>query len=183
MLVMGRPFQYGLLSDHDYKIIERAANQLTGDKIYINDSPAQSVGELCLRARKMVQAGAKFLIVDYLQLLGGPTGESRYQIVSEISRRLKMLAGQLSVPILCLSQLSRKVEERSGGRPQLSDLRESGSIEQDADVVMFITRDETMWSNRFDRGDTELLIAKNRSGAVGDIRLRFEKEIMKFTSE
>jgi replicative DNA helicase len=127
--------------------------------------------------------GIGMLVIDYLQLITGSgsfrTQESRQNEISEISRLLKNLARELNVPILCLSQLSRKVEERQGHRPMMSDLRESGSIEQDSDIVMFLLRRE--YYDPHDKpGMAELIVAKNRHGGVGSVNLTFRKEIAKF---
>jgi replicative DNA helicase len=138
------------------------------------------------RARRMKEAyGIQFLVIDYLQLLTGSgnfkSQENRQLEVSEISRLLKTLARELNVPILCLSQLSRKVEERAGHRPMMSDLRESGSLEQDSDLVMFLLRRE--YYDPYDKpGTAELIVAKNRHGAIGSVNLAFRKEVAQFAN-
>jgi replicative DNA helicase len=116
------------------------------------------------------------IVIDYLQLIEGRRKENRVQEVSEISRFLKVLARELSVPVLALSQLSRAVEQRTGGTPQLSDLRESGSIEQDADIVMFIHREELYDPGTERKGMADLIIAKHRNGPTGSVELKFMRE-------
>ena len=134
------------------------------------------------KARRLKhEVGLDMIIIDYLQLMQGARAENRVQEVSEISRGLKILARELNVPILALSQLSRQVEMRAEKKPQLSDLRESGSLEQDADVVMFLYRDE--YYNRDETGNeniAEVIIAKNRNGPTTSVRLMFDKNTMKF---
>ena len=137
-----------------------------------------------LRARRMKEAfDIGFLVIDYLQLLSGSGNlrsmENRQNEISEISRMLKNLARELNIPILCLSQLSRKVEERQGHRPMMSDLRESGSLEQDSDLVFFLLRRE--YYDPYDKpGQAELIVAKNRHGSVGSVNLSFRKELARF---
>ena len=138
--------------------------------------------EMRSKARHLAQeVGLDLIVIDYLQLMSGGRQENRQQEISEISRNLKTLARELNVPILALSQLSRSVEMRAEKKPQLSDLRESGSLEQDADIVMFLYRDE--YYNGEDDSNAnmaELIIAKNRNGPTTSIHLRFDKETMKF---
>ena len=124
-------------------------------------------------------------MIDYLQLITGSRADSRQQEVSEISRNLKILAKELECPVIALSQLSRKVEERSDHKPQLSDLRESGSIEQDADIVMFLYREAYYDKDKEKQEETEVIdlsIAKHRNGSIGEIQLAFEKSISRFTN-
>jgi len=155
-------------------------------KMVIEDQPGISITDLVARARRMVQTcGVEFIVIDYLQLLSGSSKryghENRQQEISEISRKLKNLARELKIPILCLSQLSRKVEDRPDKRPMMSDLRESGAIEQDADLVMFIFRRE--YYNPEDKpGLAELIVGKNRHGEVGCVNLAFCKPFAKFTN-
>src|SRR5208282_2016840 len=158
----------------DMRKLTRATEELSHSKLFIDDSPGISVSEMRAKARRLRQTeGLDLLIVDYLQLmsavpLGGKRFENRTQEVSAISRGLKALAKELKVPVVALSQLSRAPENRSGdekGKPQLSDLRESGSIEQDADVVAFIYREEVYKQDDPDlQGRAELIIAKQRNG-------------------
>ena len=156
-------------------------------KMIIDDTAGISVLELRSKARKIKnEYGLDLLLIDYLQLMQGSSSRSfdanRQQEIAEISRSLKALARELNVPIIALSQLSRNVELRAEKKPQLSDLRESGSLEQDADMVMFLYRDE-YYNKETDKGDAaELIIAKNRNGPTKNIPLTFRKEIMKFNS-
>jgi len=137
--------------------------------LYIDDTPGISILEMRTKARRLqVEKGLKILIVDYLQLIRGRNLESRVQEVSEVSMGLKNLARELKIPIVCLSQLSRAVEVRGGARPRLADLRESGSIEQDADVVMFLFKE-----NEENPDNVTLELAKHRNGPTGVINLRF----------
>ncbi len=159
--------------------------------LYIDDSPSLSIFDLRAKARRLSsQHGIKLLIVDYLQLMtigGSGKGGNREQEISTISRNLKALAKELSIPVIALSQLSRAVETRGGSkRPILSDLRESGAIEQDADIVSFIYRPEYYkiyeWDNGDDsRGQGEIIIAKHRNGALENVRLKFTAEFAKFS--
>ncbi|MEG0037344.1 MAG: DnaB-like helicase C-terminal domain-containing protein, partial [Victivallaceae bacterium] len=152
--------------------------------IFIDDHPGLKVTDLRARARRMKENyDIRFLVIDYLQLLSGSgsfrTQESRQNEISEISRMLKNLARELDIPILCLSQLSRKVEDRANHRPMMSDLRESGSIEQDSDLIMFLLRRE--YYDPHDKpGMAELIVAKNRHGSIGSVNLVFEKEFARF---
>ncbi len=158
-----------------------AMGVLSESGIYIDDTPGLSILEMRAKARKLkMEKGVDLLIVDYLQLMEGRNKESRVQEVSEISRFLKQLARELDVPVIALSQLSRAVEQRTDKIPQLSDLRESGSIEQDADVVMFIHREE-LYNPDTDRvGIADLIIAKHRNGPTGRVELFFVKEQASF---
>lgn len=176
----------GSLSGQEYQCIVSAVNFMQKYTMVIDDQPGLKITDLRARARRMKEAyGIGFLVIDYLQLLSGSGGvrsqESRQNEISEISRMLKTLARELSIPILCLSQLSRKVEERTGHRPMMSDLRESGSLEQDADLVMFLLRREYYDAN--DKpGQAELIVAKNRHGSIGNVQLTFRKEIAQFAN-
>jgi replicative DNA helicase len=170
----------------EYQRIVAAVHSMSGHNFLIDDQPGLKITDLRARARRMKESyGIQFLVIDYLQLITGSgsfrTQENRQNEISEISRMLKNLARELNIPILCLSQLSRKVEERQGHRPMMSDLRESGSIEQDSDIVMFLLRRE--YYDPLDKpGTAELIVAKNRHGAVGNINLTFRKEIGQFAN-
>lgn len=176
----------GSLDGVEYQRIVGAVNNLQHHDLIIDDQPGLRITDLRARARRMKESlGIGFLVIDYLQLISGSgsgrSAESRQVEVSEISRMLKTLARELNIPILCLSQLSRRVEERQGHRPMMSDLRESGSIEQDADIIMFLLRREYYDPN--DKpGQAELIIAKNRHGGVGSVNLTFRKEIGQFAN-
>jgi len=166
----------GRLEEDDFKRIGEAMGELAEAPIFIDDTPGANVMEMRTKARRLqLEHGVRLIIVDYLQLAHGRGLVNRVQEVSEISQALKNLARELNVPVLALSQLSRAVESRTSPRPQLSDLRESGSIEQDADVVMFLYREDEE-----DRSNVKLLIAKHRNGPTGEISLYFRGERTKF---
>lgn len=176
----------GSLNGKEFQSIVACVSEMQKHVMVIDDQPGLKVTDLRARARRMKEThGVGFIIIDYLQLLSGSgnnrNSENRQGEISEISRMLKNLARELNVPILCLSQLSRKVEERQGHRPVMSDLRESGSIEQDSDIVMFLLRREYYDPN--DKpGMAELIVAKNRHGAIGNINLTFRKEYAQFAN-
>ncbi len=172
----------GYLASSDWPRLSQAGERLSSAKLFIDDSPALSSLDVRARSRRLAaEHPLGLIIVDYLQLMQsrGKT-ESRQLEVSEISRGLKSLAKEINVPILALSQLSRAVESRTDKRPMLSDLRESGSIEQDADVVAFIYRDEVYNPDTADVGVAEILIRKQRNGPIGDVRLKFENQYTRF---
>jgi len=167
----------GKLNDEAFSRLADSMGILSESGIYIDDTPGLSILEMRTKARKLkAENGLDIIIVDYLQLMEGKTKESRVQEVSEISRFLKQLARELNVPVIALSQLSRAVEQRNDKIPQLSDLRESGSIEQDADVVMFIHREELYNPETERAGIADLVIAKHRNGPTGKVELFFVKE-------
>ncbi len=173
----------GDIRDHEWPKLGIAIEKLSKTKIYIDDTAFLSIMDLRSRARMLVSKyNARLIIVDYLQLMSSGTNyrENRVLEISEISRNLKSLARELKVPILAVSQLSREVERRDSKRPVLADLRESGAIEQDADLVMFIYRDEYYDENTKDAGTAEVIIAKHRNGPTGKINLRFSKEYALF---
>lgn len=166
----------GNLKEEDFEKLSEAMGELAEAPIYIDDTPGISIMEMRTKARRLqMEHGLKLLIVDYLQLIHGRNLENRVQEVSEISQALKNLARELKIPVLACSQLSRAVESRQAKVPQLSDLRESGGIEQDADVVMFLYREDAE-----DFENVKLSIAKHRSGPLGDIDLKFKGERRKF---
>lgn len=172
----------GFLAQSDWPNLTRAAGKLSEAPIYIDDTPGISVLELKAKARRLkAQYDIKILMLDYLQLMQGTAGiESRQQEISEISRSLKELAREINVPVIALSQLSRAVESRVDHRPQLSDLRESGAIEQDADVVVLLLREEYYNPTEENRGKAEVIIAKQRNGPVGTMKLAFIHEFTRF---
>lgn len=176
----------GSLNGIEFQRIVGTVNTMQKHTMIIDDQPGLKITDLRARARRMKEAyGIQFLVIDYLQLLTGSgnfkSQENRQLEVSEISRLLKTLARELNVPILCLSQLSRKVEERAGHRPMMSDLRESGSLEQDSDLVMFLLRRE--YYDPYDKpGTAELIVAKNRHGSIGSVNLAFRKELAQFAN-
>jgi replicative DNA helicase len=180
----------GKLTPHEWAQLTVKISDLQNSKIFIDDSPALSIFELRAKCRRLkAQHDIGIIILDYLQLMSGPAEArgNREQEVSTISRSLKAIAKELNVPIIALSQLNRSVETRGGfKRPQLSDLRESGAIEQDADMVLFIHRPEYYGFMEDEDGNSlvglaEIIVAKHRNGAIGDIKLRFRKEQAKFT--
>jgi replicative DNA helicase len=172
--------------EHEWSILITAANELAGTHIYIDDTPAATVTEIRTKARRShADEGLDLILIDYMQLMSGQPGgmtrnENRQQEISYISRSLKALARELNVPVIALSQLSRAVESRSDKRPMLSDLRESGSIEQDADVVLFIYRDDYYDENSERQNIADVIVAKHRHGSTGVISLYFRKELTLF---
>jgi len=184
--VESEKIQTGSLSGSEYQRVVAAANMIQKHTFIIDDQPGLKITDIRARARRMKEThNIGFIIIDYLQLISGSGNsrgfENRQTEISEISRMLKNLAREINVPILCAAQLSRKVEERPGHRPMLSDLRESGSIEQDADVVMMLFRRD--YYDKYDKpGLAEIIVAKNRHGSVGDVQLAFRKEIGQFAN-
>lgn len=201
--ISGEALRMGKISRADFQNLSRAARELQELPLYIDDTPGLTIAALRTRARRLKRRhDIGFIIVDYLQLLQG-TGKSgdgnRVQEISEISRGLKTLAKELNLPVLALSQLSRAVEQREDKRPQLSDLRESGSIEQDADMVWFVFRedyyvsarqprdmeseDHRKWAEEMEKvhGLAELIVAKQRHGATGRVRMKFDARITRFS--
>ncbi len=172
----------GYLGERDFPRLAMAAGRLAEAPIFIDDTPAQNVLEMRAKSRRLKrEADVGLIIVDYLQLMRGLTAqENRNQELSEISRSLKALAKDLNVPIIALSQLNRQVELRGDRRPVMSDIRESGSIEQDADVIMFIYRDEMYNAESPDEGTAEVIISKQRNGPTGMVRLAFRREYTRF---
>ncbi len=172
----------GHIRDDEWPLLMQATQLLANTSVFIDDTPAISVMELRTKARRIeAEYGLDLIIVDYLQLMRGNTrSENRQQEISFISRSLKELARELKVPVLALSQLSRAVESRHDKRPMLSDLRESGSIEQDADVVMFVYRDEIYNPDTEFPNIAEIIVAKHRSGPVGQFQVYFKKELTQF---
>lgn len=167
----------GNLSDDDFLKINHAYGTLSEAPLFIDDSSIINVLEMRTKARRLqAEHGLGLIIIDYLQLMSGGNIENRVQEVSEISRSLKGLSRELNVPVVALSQLSRAVEQRPSKIPQLSDLRESGSIEQDADVVMFVYREELYDEDTERKGITDILIRKHRNGPIGQVELFFKKE-------
>lgn len=179
--VEGHKLRTGFLHESDWTKLTLAAGTLYEAPIFIDDSAALSVLELRAKARRLkADHHLGLIVIDYLQLMKGRArAESRQQEISEISRSLKALAKELNVPVIAVSQLSRKTEERHGNRPQLSDLRESGAIEQDADVILFVFREEVYNRQEENQGKAEIIIGKQRNGPIGKVDLAF---IDKFTA-
>ena len=201
----------GKISQQEFKSLARAAGELSTLPLYIDDTPGLTIAALRARARRLKrQKGIGMIVVDYLQLLSGSgkggSNDNRVQEISEISRGLKQLAKELDLPVMALSQLSRAVEQREDKKPMLSDLRESGSIEQDADIVMFVYREDyyvaarepkrpmdgddakiyeahETWQRDMERvyGMADLIVAKQRHGATGKVRMRFDARVTKFS--
>lgn len=176
----------GNLDDEDFGKLNYAMGVLSEAPIYIDDAPYLNVMEIRTKARRLqMEHDLGLIIIDYMQLMSGMSSrgaENRVQEVSEISRSLKALARELNVPVLAISQLSRAVEHRPDKRPMLADLRESGSIEQDADVVMFIYRDDYYEKDSDKKNIAEILVRKHRNGPTGDIELYWKPEYMKFAT-
>jgi replicative DNA helicase len=172
----------GKLDDQDWPRLISSVNMLSKARLFIDDTAALTPTELRARTRRLKREhGLDLVIVDYLQLMqvGGST-ENRATEISEISRSLKALAKELEVPIVALSQLNRSVEQRPDKRPVMSDLRESGSIEQDADLILFIYRDEVYNAESADKGTAEIIIRKQRNGPIGTVRLSFLGQYTRF---
>ncbi|MCW8855292.1 MAG: replicative DNA helicase [Gammaproteobacteria bacterium] len=171
----------GDLSDDDWPRITSAVSILSDKKVFIDDSSALSVSEVRARARRLKREhGLGLIVIDYLQLMSGSGGENRATEISEISRGLKALAKELSVPVIALSQLNRSLEQRTDKRPVMSDLRESGAIEQDADLIVFIYRDEVYNDDSPEKGTAEIIIGKQRNGPIGKTRVTFLGKYTKF---
>jgi len=172
----------GRLAEKDWGLLSAAAGRLASAPIFIDDTPGISCLEIKAKARRLkAQHSLGLVIIDYLQLIQtGGRVESRQQEISDISRSLKGLARELNIPVIAVSQLSREVEKRPERRPRLSDLRESGAIEQDADLVVFIYREEYYKPKTERKGIAEAIISKQRNGPTGTIELTFIKEYAKF---
>jgi len=173
----------GRLLDEDWPRLTHAIQKMNDAQLFIDETPALNPMELRARSRRLArQCGQLGLIViDYLQLMSGSgNGENRATEISEISRSLKGLAKELNCPVIALSQLNRSLEQRPNKRPVMSDLRESGAIEQDADVILFIYRDQVYNPDSPDKGTAEIIIGKQRNGPIGTVRLTFLGEYTKF---
>ncbi|EMF48797.1 replicative DNA helicase [Streptococcus parauberis] len=189
-MVDSHSLRTGQLTEQDWNNVTIAQGALAEAPIYIDDTPGIKITEIRSRSRKLAQEvdGLGLIVIDYLQLITGTKPENRQQEVSDISRQLKILAKELKVPVIALSQLSRGVEQRQDKRPVLSDIRESGSIEQDADIVAFLYRDDYYRKEGEDPVDAvedntiEVILEKNRSGARGTVKLMFQKEYNKFST-
>lgn len=181
----GHKLRNGTLEDEDWPKLSMGVSTLSNAPIYIDDSPGITVPEMRSKLRRLkTEAGLGFVVIDYLQLIHGRrgSGENRQQEISEISRSLKQLARELEVPIVALAQLSRSVEQRQDKRPMLSDIRESGSIEQDADIVAFLYRDDYYDPESERKNIIEIIIAKQRNGPTGKVDLVFLKNYNKFVN-
>ncbi|WCK54503.1 replicative DNA helicase [Aneurinibacillus sp. Ricciae_BoGa-3] len=174
----------GYFADEDWHKLTMAIGTLSAAPIYIDDTPGITVSDIRAKCRKLkAEAGLGLILIDYLQLITGRRGgDNRQQEISEISRTLKLIARELECPVIALSQLSRAVEQRQDKRPMLSDIRESGSIEQDADIVAFLYRDDYYDKETEKKNIIEVIIGKQRSGPTGTVELAFLKEYNKFVS-
>lgn len=197
-LIDSQHLRTGQLDEEDWNKLIMASGSLAETSIYIDDTPGIKMSEIRAKARRLAKETGNLglIVIDYLQLIEGPRSESRQQEVSAISRQLKKLAKELHVPVIALSQLSRSVEQRQDKRPVLSDIRESGSIEQDADIVSFLYRDDYYRdedsdsddgegqeiSPEEDNGEVEVIIEKNRSGSRGTVKLMFSKPYNRFSN-
>ena len=194
-LIDSQHLRTGQLTDEEWRKLVVAAGSLDNTSIYIDDTPGIKMSEIRAKARRLAKEKGNLglILIDYLQLIEGPRSESRQQEVSAISRQLKKLAKELHIPVIALSQLSRSVEQRQDKRPVLSDIRESGSIEQDADIVAFLYRDDYYRDERDeddegeveaeeDNGEVEVIIEKNRSGTRGTVKLMFSKPYNRFSN-
>ena len=177
----------GNLSESEWRRMISAQERLARGKIFIDDTAGIKISEIRSKAKRLAQenGGLGLIVIDYLQLIEGRGRENRQQEVSEISRQLKIIAKELKVPVIALSQLSRGVDQRNDKRPILSDLRESGSIEQDADIVAFLYREAYYKRDEQEEPDnvTELILEKNRHGSLGTVQLYFLKEYAKFANK
>ena len=176
----------GRLNDDEWSRLSFALGKMHEAPIYIDETPALNPIDLRARARRLHRQCGKLglIVIDYLQLMSSANGngENRATEISEISRSLKSLAKELQVPVIALSQLNRSLEQRPNKRPVMSDLRESGAIEQDADVIMFIYRDQVYNPDSPDKGTAEIIIGKQRNGPIGMVRLAFLGEYTRFES-
>jgi len=181
-MVSSQNIRTGNLSDKEWEKLIEGATAVGNSRIIIDDTGSISISELRSKCRKFkLEHGLDMIMIDYLQLMtGNGKTDSRQQEISDISRSLKSLARELNVPVVALSQLSRKVEERNDHRPMLSDLRESGAIEQDADVVMFIYRDDYYNKDTDKKGVAEIIIAKQRNGPIGTVELAWLPDYTQF---
>ena len=182
--VDGQKMQTGKLTEEEWSKLSMASVALSQTNICIDDNPSITVAEMNAKCRRVENLG--MVVIDYLQLMSGSgygkgSGDSRVNVVSDISRSLKIMAKELNVPVICLSQLSRGPESRTDKRPMLSDLRESGAIEQDADEVLFLYRDEYYNENTEDKGVAECIVSKNRHGEVGTVKLQWIPQYQTFT--
>ena len=181
--VDGQKMATGKLTEEEWSKLSMASVSLSQTDIRIDDNPSITVAEMNAKCRRLDNLG--MVVIDYLQLMNGSGyskgGDNRVNVVSEISRSLKIMAKELNVPVICLSQLSRGPESRTDKRPMLSDLRESGAIEQDADEVLFLYRDEYYNENTEDKGIAECIVSKNRHGEVGTVKLQWIPQFQTFT--
>ncbi|MDX8394821.1 MAG: replicative DNA helicase, partial [Mariprofundaceae bacterium] len=172
----------GRFSSEDWRKLASATGALSEASIFIDDTPSISVLELRSKCRRLKREAGRLdlILIDYLQLMSGSGSDNRAQELSEITRSLKGLAKELDVPVIALSQLNRSLEQRADKRPMMSDLRESGAIEQDADIIMFLYRDEVYNKKPENEGLAEVIIAKQRNGPIGTVKLTWINEFTRF---
>ena len=181
-LIDSQKLKTGELDPDDWVKIARASNRLAKTHIYVDDNPAVTVAEIKAKCRRLGD-NLGLIVIDYLQLMqSGKRTENRVNEIAEISRSMKIMAKELDVPVICLSQLSRAVEKREDKHPLLSDLRESGAIEQDADIVLFIYRDDYYHDESEDKNVAEIIIAKNRHGSTGSLKLQWVGQYTTFSN-
>ena len=186
--VNGHKLRNGQISDQEQRKLLQTAAEISTAPLYIDDSPSRTMTEIAAAARRLKRRdGLSLVVIDYLQLIDPDNPrDPRQEQVAKIARRLKGLARELQVPVLCLAQLNRQVEASRDNKPQLSNLRESGAIEQDADVVMFVHREEYYLNDEQERervkGEADLLIRKQRNGPVGDVKLTWLHDFTRFTN-
>jgi replicative DNA helicase len=186
--VNGHRLRNGHITNEERTLLTKTANEISGAPLFIDDMPSRTMTEIAANARRIKRRDRlKLIVIDYLQLIDPDNSrDPRQEQVAKIARRLKGLARELDVPVLCLAQLNRQVESSRDNKPQLSNLRESGAIEQDADVVMFVHRDEYYQTNEEDRqrvrGEADLLIRKQRNGPTGDVKLTWLHDFTRFTN-
>jgi len=184
--VNGQRLRNGTISNDDRRRLVEKAADLSQSPLFVDDTPSRTITEISAASRRLKRkAGLGLIVIDYLQLIEPDNSKDpRQEQVAKIARRLKGLARELKVPVLCLAQLNRQAEATKDNRPRLSHLRESGAIEQDADVVMFIHREEVYASNEDERaqlaGQAELILAKQRNGPTGDVKLIWRKDFTRF---
>ena len=184
-MVDAQKVKTGNLTEDDWPKLIEAMGPISEAPIYIDDTPGITPMELRAKCRRLkIEHGIGLVVIDYLQLMSSDSGrDSRQQEISEISRSLKAIAREMDVPVIALSQLSRACEQRSDKRPMLSDLRESGAIEQDADIVAFLYREEYYFPDTEKKNQAELIIAKQRNGPTGTVDLMWLNQYTKFTSK
>jgi len=181
--VPGERIRRGTLTSEDFKALAEANERIKSLPIMLDEEPRQDMAKIRASARRAARLGQlDMIVIDYLQLIASPAGMAakRQEAITDISREMKLLAKELDVPLVVLSQLNRNLEQRPDKRPVMSDLRESGAIEQDADVILFIYRDEVYNPNTLDVGIAEIIIGKQRSGSTGTVRVRFDNETTRF---
>ena len=181
--ISSNDIRQGRITDEQFDKFLETSKDIADLPLFIDETPAISIAAMSNRARRIKRrSGLDMIVVDYIQLMRGTTfnKDGRVQEISQITQGLKAIAKELSVPVVALSQLSRQVEQRDDHKPQLADLRESGSIEQDADLVLMIYRDEYYNPETEDRGITEIIVTKHRNGPVGTVKLLFEPQFTRF---